>query len=57
MRLTPKWPIRVVATTAQVCFGPMPQGIYKMLLLYQQQSPLLIAVKRIYSVEQPLSLD
>ena len=27
------------------------------ILLYEQQPPLLIAVKRIYSVEQPLPLD
>lgn len=27
------------------------------MLLYEQQSPLLIAVKRIYSVEQPLPFD
>ncbi len=27
------------------------------LLLYQQQAALLIAVERIYSREQPLSLD
>jgi hypothetical protein len=36
--------------------GGMLQGL-QTLLLYQQQSALLIAVERIYSREQPFSLD